>query len=284
MGGIYIYFYASTLQFQKFVAHTKKIETFKLLANGDLASSSDQNDVKIHTNTCSLLQTYSVHTAIVYGLEQIDSDTMASGSADGLIHIWSISTGARLRFLNNNSPNVRVLKKLSSGLLASGIDSSSNNILIWNPITGSLVNTLNAHTGGVLCLEVLDSQYFASGSVDSTVIIWDLTGSGTTKFILKSHLTDVVALSRVSSCRLASGSKDGVIIVWDWTNGQLVHTLVGHTNAMSLDYYNEDILVSGSLDKTLIIWNLTSGSLIQNYAINLEITALVLTNTRKCYA
>ena len=62
-----------------------------------MATASADNTVKIwNVNTPSnwtLIQTFTGHTASVIGLEYINAQTIASGSYDKTIKIWSIYTG-----------------------------------------------------------------------------------------------------------------------------------------------------------------------------------------------
>jgi len=57
--------------------------------------------------------------------------------------------------------------------------------------------------------------------------------------------------------KMASGSDDGTVIIWNWLNGQLVHTLTGHSMTVSLDLYDELTLVSASWDSTVKFWNIS---------------------------
>ncbi len=36
--------------------------------------------------------------------------------------------------------------------------------------------------------------------------------------------------------KMASGSDDGTVIIWNWLNGQLVHTLTGHSMTVSCGF------------------------------------------------
>ena len=76
-------------------AHSYGITRLKQLPNGLVASASDDKTVKIWSPTTdwSLIRTYTQHTSEVVGLEYISStdNTIASGSWDGTIQIWSIN-------------------------------------------------------------------------------------------------------------------------------------------------------------------------------------------------
>jgi WD40 repeat protein len=100
-----------------------------------VASCSGDFTIKIwDTLTWSPIQTLSGHSGIVYQIEQIDNDTIASASADLTCIIWKISTGAQITsktFLYQ----LWVVKYIpSSGFLAVGLQGSfSENLLTVVP-------------------------------------------------------------------------------------------------------------------------------------------------------
>lgn len=57
-----------------------------------IASGSWDNTIKIaniHTGQC--LRTLTGHTGVIYALELLENDQLASGSFDGSIKIWDMS-------------------------------------------------------------------------------------------------------------------------------------------------------------------------------------------------
>ena len=217
-------------------------------------------------------------------LEEINSNTLASASIDGTVHIWNIKTGAIISIYSDIKNKVYAVKLLPNGYLALGLQASNQeNLQIIDYKTSSLVKTLVGHTSTVFNFEVLDAKFLASASADMKVMIWDLTATKPLKYTLGGHSDKVIGLKLLSSTLLASGSYDKSIIIWDWTSGFLVKTLTGHGNFvwLSLDIFSENILISGSLDKTIKFWNITSGSLIETLASNIEISTLTMLSSCK---
>jgi WD40 repeat protein len=125
--------------------------------NGYVASCSNDNTVNIwNPNTGESIRQYTQHTGTVISLDQIDEDTMVSGSKDKTIHVWKISTGQTLNTINVGV-TVYSVKSLSNGLIACG--SSGGNIKIYEYSTGNLTKTLKGHSDYVLSIEVLNYQF-----------------------------------------------------------------------------------------------------------------------------
>jgi WD40 repeat protein len=242
--------------------------------NGYVASCASDTAVNIwNPNTGESIRIYTEHSSSVNSLDQIDADTMVSGSWDNTIHIWKISTGERL-YIVPLSASFSSVKSLSNGLIACG---SENNINIYEYSTGNLIQTLIGHSNSVNSIEVLNEQFMASGSSDTEVIIWDLT-SYSIKYNLSHHENIVKCVKRLSSNLMASTDLSGLIIIWDWMNGSLEHRLTGHIMSPDVDSYDDQTLISGSWDKIIKFWNITNGQLIKTINSNKTISTLVMLN------
>ncbi len=248
--------------------------------NGKVASASYDKSVNIwDTLTWTSIQTYTNHTSAVYSLDQIENDTMVSGSKDNTIQIWKISTGETLKMINVNAELyvVRVFS-VENKQIVCGKSGTSNNLQIYNYETGDLIHTLNGHSNHVYSIEMLSEQLMASGGFDQSVIIWDLS-SYSIKYTLTGHTSAVNCIKRLSSNLVASGDGSGKIIVWNWLTGERIFNLTGHTSTLylnSLDLYDEQTLISGSWDRTVKFWNITNGTLIQSINASNQISALAM--------
>ncbi len=264
-----------------FQAHTKEINRIKQSPynNDFVATCSYDYSVKIwnrsNSSSWTLIRTYTNHTQAVLGLEWINEETIASGSDDKTIKIWSISTG-QTKLTISHVAKVFSLKLLNYSL-ACGL--GNGNILIYDINNYSLISTLSGHTSFVS--DMIQINFFdllASSSGDGTIRIWDLIRN-TIKFNLTGHTQAVYGLKLVSSDLLASGSFDNTIKLWDIKNGQLMRTLTGHTNSIyqSVDLLiDSQTLVSGSEDQTIKIWNITTGACLTSFNTSLKIRSLTL--------
>jgi len=267
--------------------HTDTIRHLKYLPfkSGYMASASNDNTTNIwNTLTWTSIQRYTSHTSWVRSLDQIDNDTMVSGSLDKTIQIWKISTGETVKIISLNV-QVYVVRVFSVEYkqIICGTSGGSNNLEIYNYETGQLIRTLNGHSSDVFSIEMLSEQFMASGSSDKRVIIWDLS-SYLIKYTLTTHTDWVYCVKRLTSNLIASGDKNGTIIVWNWITGEKIFILTGHTNTVfynSLDLYDEQTLISGSVDKTVKFWNITNGTLIQSINTDIKIYALAMLKLSK---
>jgi WD40 repeat protein len=61
-----------------------------------------------------------------------------------------------------------------------------------------------------------DGKLLASGSADSSIILWDMTGSQRLGKSLRGHAGAVMDVAfSPDGTRLASGGEDGAVILWD---------------------------------------------------------------------
>jgi WD40 repeat protein len=270
---------------KSFTAHSSnKINRIKQSPfNKDLvATCSYDNSVKIWnatttTNNWNLRRTYTGHGNPVYGLEWIDQDTIASGSINKDIQIWSISTGTTARTISTVL-EVYCLKLLSNGVhLVSGL---GNNIKIYNKNDGSAISTLTGHSALIRDLAFVNNgNLLASSSEDSSVFIWDLT-TNTRKWDLSGHSSPVYGLKMISNEILASGSDDTSIKLWNITNGKVIRTMMSSGKKYwSVDLLNDGVtLVSGSDGGLVELRNVNNGSLLRSINTGMTIRTLATLN------
>ncbi len=287
LGQIQIYNFSSLSLVNSFKAHSKwirriKQSPFNTNTNTNyVATYSEDGTVKIWNVSSSfdwtLITTYSPHSSGVVALELLDNHTLASGSRDQTIKLWSPTTGQTKRTIQTNE-NVYSLKLLNTNIhLAAGV--GNGDINIYNINGGNLVSSLKGHTSHVNDLVQISDNLLASSSGDKTVRIWNLT-TNTCKFILIGHTNWVWGLKQITSNILASGSEDSTIKLWDITTGKLIRTLTGHTDGIfwSVDVLNAQTLVSGSWDQTIKLWNWSTGecfSTIQTTGSRIESLAVI---------
>ena len=148
--------------------------------NTNYVATCSYKEVKIWNVSSSsfnwtLITTYSQHSSSVVALEWLDNDTLASGSRDKTIKLWSPTTGQTKRTIQTTE-YVWSLKLLKTNIhLAAGLEYGDINI--YNINDGNLVSSLKGHTSAVYDLVQLSADLLASsgGYKDETVRIWNLT-------------------------------------------------------------------------------------------------------------
>ena len=110
-----------------------------------------------------------------------------SGSADGVIRLWNVTTGQPLNTLEGHMSDVwSVTFSRDGSILASG--SADGTIRLWDATTGQLKQTLEGHTNDVRNVAFSpDGLSLASGSLDRTIRLWDVTGQRMQT--LEGHMT-----------------------------------------------------------------------------------------------
>jgi WD40 repeat protein len=191
------------------------------------------------------------HLEDVWALAEC-SGRMCSGSVDGSIRVWSMTTLEEERVLDNGGDGVLSLA-VWEGELISG--HGSGRIRVWDTASGVRRRELEGHAFRVNALCVCGSL-LASGSDDRTIKVWRM-GAGlewACERTLEGHVKTVFALASLGD-KLISGSLDGTIRVWDLSTGRLDATLTGHKMSVYALVVEGGRLYSASGDGTIRVWD-----------------------------
>ena len=166
-----------------------------------------------------------------------DGSVLASGSDDGTIRLWDVSTeqpiGEPLRGHDRRVTSVAFSP--DGSLLASG--SWDVTIRLWDVSTGQPIGEpLRGSEDTVLDIAFSpDGSVLASGSWDSTIRLWDVSTWQPIGEPLRGPVNQpvfAVAFSPDGSM-LASGAEDSTIRLWDVSTGQPIgEPLHGHDRAV----------------------------------------------------
>jgi WD40 repeat protein len=140
------------------VNHTETVRTVVVLQDGRLASGGCDNLIKIWNNYY-VTATWTSSMVCVHSLKQVSSLVLASGTTNGTLRFWNISTGNIISSIMAHVGTVADLELLSNGTLVSG--GNNNLVRFWNVTTGALLKTYN-FTVPVRKLKLLNnSEYLA---------------------------------------------------------------------------------------------------------------------------
>jgi hypothetical protein len=183
----------------------RRIQGLVLLYNSDLqflsarravffAGLQDGSIFIMYRSTLKVLGTLNGHTRAVLAMVSV-GEILISGSEDGDIRAWDISSDSRL-----------------------GPDRCKR--------------VLQAHHGGVTCLAVAGNRLM-SGGHDWSACVWRVTGHGAEwscrlDFELDQRQSSVVSLVTFED-KLVTGSRDHSILVWNLKRHKVEQELVGHT-------------------------------------------------------
>ena len=163
----------------------------------------------------------------------LDSVNLASGGAEGNVHLWSLNQDTPISTLAGHNQRVcRVEFHPSGRYLASA--SEDTTWRLWDVSTTTELLLQEGHSRGVFALSFsTDGSLLASAGLDSTGRIWDLR-TGRTVMILEGHIRPIYALDwGVDGHRVLSGSGDGWIKCWDIRKVQAAGGVGAHRSVVS---------------------------------------------------
>ena len=196
-----------------------------------------------------------------------DGQTIASGSANGVVYLWDANTNNHLHTLTGHRDTVNSLSFSPDGtIVASG--SYDDTARLWDVNTGSHLRTLTGHADWIRDVSFSpDGTIIATASGDRTVRFWDVnTGNHFRTFTGHTHWVRSVSFSPDGTI-IASGSYDSTARLWDTKTGNEIHILAGHTDAIVGVSYSPDgtTVATASWDGTARVWDAKTGSHLRTF-------------------
>ena len=167
-----------------------------------------------------------------------DGRTLATGSTDRTVRLWSVADGVPQYTLEGHTSSVLSVAFAPDGrLLASGSEDAT--IRLWHPADGSLVRTLTGAGFGVTAVVFSkDGRSLLASSADHTVRIWDVE-SGQERLRIDAHVAPVTAVALSpdgQSFASAGATLDGRVRLWSFPTASPLWQAAGETAVWSLAF------------------------------------------------
>jgi len=153
-----------------------------------------------------------------------DGRTLCSGSADGRVYFWDLTTRRALKVIQAHDEPVRTVALGPRGrILVTG--SNDESVKIWDVSTGRTTRVLEAHDDPVTAAALNgDGRILATASDDETIKLWDLE-SGLEMSTLEGHDEPVYAVAfHPGGKLLISAGEDKNLRLWDISSGKEVRS------------------------------------------------------------
>lgn len=193
-----------------------------------------------------------------------DGQFALSGSWDGTLRLWEISSGVTTRrFVGHEKDVLSVAFSVDNRQIVSA--SRDKSIKLWNTL-GECKYTIasgesEGHTEWVSCVRFSPSQsvpLIVSAGWDRLVKVWTLTSCKLRNDLVghTGYLNTVCVSPDGSLC--ASGGKDGTAMLWDLNEGKRLYSLDAGEIINALVFSPNRYWLCAATDECIKIWDLES--------------------------
>ncbi|KAJ8129608.1 hypothetical protein O1611_g4022 [Lasiodiplodia mahajangana] len=245
-----------------FSGDTSSVHTVAFSPDGNTLASCSHYYKSMLWNLASDMrhQTLKGHTGRVTGIAFASNSLLVSGSDDGTIGLWDVTTGVRQQTIEPQKGAIWAVAVSPDGKTLASSTSRDWTVSLWNVGDGAHIRSLEGHNSYVRSIVFSpDGKTLASASDDETVRLWDLTSTALSYKTFKGHTLSVNAVAfSPNGEMLASASDDRTVRLWDTTapsdSGEM---LQDRTLAVAISP-NGKILASVSRPGLLRLWDVTT--------------------------
>ncbi len=204
------------------------------------------------------------HAGAVNGVAFLpDGQHVLSGSADGTLRLWDISTGTTVRVIAGAKLGAWAIAVSPDGTKAAA-GCKDGMLREFDLADGTLIRELAGHLGYVRSVAYThDGSRLISSADDGSVRIWAADADEAVA-VLQGHRGGVLAVAVSADDTLVlSGGRDGTVRVWDLAAEKELKKMEGHRGWVNCVAFaaGGQYALSGGRDARVIRWNLASGKL-----------------------
>ncbi|MCW8928649.1 MAG: protein kinase [Gammaproteobacteria bacterium] len=192
-----------------------------------------------------------------------DEKRLFSGSEQGDVRIWDLSTGEMLSVWSAINGKINALQ-LSLCEKYLYIASSENQLSLWDYDNKLRLNSFSGegHSAEIINIHIspLTGQIVSAGA-DNIIRVWD-KDSDRTSCILSGHDLAISCVQWLDTTHVCSASQDKTIRLWDVVTGECLRVYKGHqgrVNAMRVSE-TQGFILSGDSNGIVRYWNINTGS------------------------
>jgi mono/diheme cytochrome c family protein len=218
----------------------------------------------------SLVRKFEGHTDAVYALAlSPDGQTLATGSYDQKIRLWSTATGTEEKLLKGHNGGVFGLSFRADGkVLASA--SADRTVKLWDVASGKRLDTFSQPLKEQsVVVFAPDGKTVAAAGVDNRIRVWNVTAKaveGSNKILSTRYAHEGALLNLAYSAdgkQLVSSASDRTVKIWDAKSLTELHLLEKQADwTPALAFVSGNKLAVGRLDGTLAFYDVATGKAI----------------------
>ncbi|KUI62459.1 hypothetical protein VP1G_09572 [Cytospora mali] len=225
------------------VGGQRYLSVVRLAPQGQLCATGDWGgSLKVvSTPDLEVQKTLRGHTSKIGGIDWFpgtvapegESVQLASSSADGAVHLWSLQKDTPISSLSQSGGSkVNKIGFHPSGrYLATACEDTTWRL--YDVATGTELLSQEGHSRAVMTVSFqTEGALVATAGMDSIGRVWDLR-SGRTIMLCEGHIQPITSSNWIDGHRILTGSLDGFVKVWDVRKVQQGGNLAGNTSGVT---------------------------------------------------